>query len=276
MSGESVIKASNVTKTFGTGRALVKAVSDVSINVDRGEIVMIMGPSGSGKTTLLTMIGALLTPSGGDIYVNGIKVSGGNIGKLSRFRLNNIGFIFQSFNLLSALTAVDNVAVISVLAGKRRKKAREDALTILDDLDLSDRAYHLPGELSGGERQRVSLARALINDPVLLLADEPTANLDSRAGHKVMEILKKIAKSEGRTVVIVSHDMRIMDICDRVIWLEDGMIKEKAVEIVIDPVCGMKLRTDQVFYKSYYGRREFHFCSKRDKASFDEDPEKFV
>ncbi len=214
----------NLTKVYGEGETKVVAVDTIDLEVTGGEIVLIMGPSGSGKTTLLSMAGGLLKPTQGEIIVNNINITTLNEEKLPKIRLDHIGFIFQSFNLLSALTARENVQVVIELKGVASEKARKKAEDILTLLGLKQRMHFLPEKLSGGEKQRVSIARALANDPNLVLADEPTANLDSKHGHEVMELLHAIAKKEKRTVVIVSHDQRIEDIADRVLWLEDGRL----------------------------------------------------
>jgi putative ABC transport system ATP-binding protein len=227
----------NVTKRYGDGETAVTAVHDVSLAVQPGEIVLIMGPSGSGKTTLLSMMGALLRPTAGTIALDGTALSELSEGRLPAIRLRQFGFIFQDFNLLSALTIRENVALVAELAGSKRKAARERATTILTELGLGARLDFLPEKLSGGEKQRVAIARALINDPALILADEPTANLDSKIGHEIMRLLRRIAKEQGRSVVIVSHDQRIRDIADRVLWLEDGEFKD-LVTITTDPSAG--------------------------------------
>ncbi len=230
----STLQVSHVSKRYGSGVTEVVAVKDVSLSVAPGEIVLIMGPSGSGKTTLLSMLGALLRPSTGEIRLNGDVISALRENRLPDIRLRKFGFIFQDFNLLSALTALENVAIVAELAGARRKEARRKATELLSDLGLGERLNFLPEKLSGGEKQRVAIARALVNDPALILADEPTANLDSKIGHEIMRLLRRIAKEQNRSVVIVSHDQRIKDIADRVLWLEDGQFKEM-VTIATDP-----------------------------------------
>lgn len=217
----------NLTKIYGEGEAKVLAVNAIDLEIEMGEIVLIMGPSGSGKTTLLSMAGGLLKPTNGAIFVNDIEITKLPEEELPKVRLANIGFVFQSFNLLSALTALENVQIIIELAGAKTDQARKKASDILQLLGLERRMHFLPEKLSGGEKQRVSIARALANDPGVILADEPTANLDSKRGHEVMELLHTIAKKEQRTVVIVSHDSRIEDIADRVLWLEDGKLNNK-------------------------------------------------
>jgi putative ABC transport system ATP-binding protein len=218
----------DVTKRYGDGETAVTAVDGVSLEVRPGEIVLIMGPSGSGKTTLLSMMGALLRPTAGSIHLDGTSLSDLKEGRLPAIRLRQFGFIFQDFNLLSALTIRENVALVAELAGAKRKAAREKSTAILTELGLGARLDFLPEKLSGGEKQRVAIARALINDPALILADEPTANLDSKIGLEIMRLVRRIAKEQGRSVVIVSHDERVRQVADRVLWLEDGQIKDGA------------------------------------------------
>ncbi len=222
-----IIKAKQLRKYFGQGHTLVRAVDGISLNVRAGEITLIEGPSGAGKTTLLTLLGLLLTPDKGTIIFNNQTVTDQKIKHLARFRQRNIGFIFQSFHLLSSLTALENVQIVMDIAGSPAKKAQKKASRLLKELGLSRRLHYLPKELSGGEKQRVSIARAIANEPQLILADEPTANLDSKAGHEVAKLLSMIAKKQQRAVIIVSHDTRIVNIADKVFWLEDGKIKHK-------------------------------------------------
>ncbi|HSD85696.1 MAG TPA: ABC transporter ATP-binding protein [Anaerolineae bacterium] len=222
----ATFQVTHVTKRYGSGTTEVTAVRDVSLSVAPGEIVLIMGPSGSGKTTLLLMLGALLKPTEGSIQLNGMVLSALAENRLPDIRLREFGFVFQDFNLLSALTVLENVALVAELTGMKSGASRQKAMTILNDLGLSERLNFLPEKLSGGEKQRVAIARALVNDPTLILADEPTANLDSKIGHEVMQLLRRIAQEQQRSVVIVSHDQRIKDIADRVLWLEDGQFKE--------------------------------------------------
>lgn len=220
----SLITIQNLTKTFGSGHTAVKAVQDVSLSIEPGDIVLIMGPSGSGKTTLISMIGTLMTPTSGEITTDGVDVTNLSASKLADFRLHKLGFVFQSFNLLAALNAEQNV-MIPLLAGKYPKiKARKKADQLLEQLGMSKRLYHIPGSLSGGEKQRVAVARALVNEPKVILADEPTANLDSKTGKEVITLLCNIACAEGKAVIIVSHDPRLKDMAKRVITIEDGRL----------------------------------------------------
>lgn len=256
----------HVTKRYGSGSTEVTAVRDVSLSVNPGEIVLIMGPSGSGKTTLLSMLGALLKPTEGAIQLNNITISALAENRLPDIRLKHFGFIFQDFNLLSALTALENVSIVSELSGTRSGEARRKATSLLAELGLGERLNFLPEKLSGGEKQRVAIARALINDPALILADEPTANLDSKIGHEIMRLLRSIAKEQGRSVVIVSHDQRIKDIADRVLWLEDGEFKE-TVTMAVDPVCGMSIEREKAVSAVWEGQT-YYFCAQGCRDEF--------
>lgn len=270
---DSTLRVEHVTKRFGVGETEVVAVRDVSLGVAPGEVVLIMGPSGSGKTTLLSMLGALLKPTEGEIRLNGEILSALRESRLPAIRLRQFGFIFQDFNLLSALTVLENVAIVAELAGVKRSVAREKARTILTELGLGERLNFLPEKLSGGEKQRVAIARALVNDPALILADEPTANLDSKIGHEIMRLLRLIAKEQGRSVIIVSHDARIKDIADRVLWLEDGRFKDM-VSMTTDPVCGMSVEREKAVATEWDGRT-LYFCSRGCRNEFMEDPQQF-
>jgi putative ABC transport system ATP-binding protein len=224
---DTVLELRNVTKIYGSGRTAVKAVNQVDLVVKAVEIVLIMGPSGSGKTTLLSIAGLLLHPTLGDIFVAGDLINGMSQRQLAALRLRNLGFVFQAYNLLGALTARENVEVVMNLAGKKGKAARQRAIELITLLGLDQRLEHLPADLSGGEQQRVAIARALANDPPLILADEPTGNLDSKTGQEVMELLCcGLGRDQGRAIVIVTHDQRLRQIADRILWLEDGQLSE--------------------------------------------------
>lgn len=273
-SKHQTLQIMHVTKRYGSGATEVQAVRDVSLSVNPGEIVLIMGPSGSGKTTLLSMLGALLKPTEGEIHLNSTIISALAENRLPEIRLKQFGFIFQDFNLLSALSALENVAIVAELAGAKLGAARRKAASLLTELGLGERLNFLPEKLSGGEKQRVAIARALINDPALILADEPTANLDSKIGHEIMRLLRRIAKEQGRSVIIVSHDQRIKDIADRVLWLEDGEFKE-TVTMAIDPVCGMSVEREQAFRMEWESQSYF-FCARGCRDEFVSDPQKFI
>ncbi len=270
----ATLEVNQVTKRYGSGATEVAAVRDVSLSIAPGEIVLIMGPSGSGKTTLLSMLGALLRPSAGEIRLNGDMISAMKENRLPDIRLHKFGFIFQDFNLLSALTALENVAIVAELAGVKRSVARRKANELMTGLGLGERLNFLPEKLSGGEKQRVAIARALVNDPSLILADEPTANLDSKIGHEIMRLLRSIAKEQGRSVVIVSHDQRIKDIADRVLWLEDGEFKEM-VSMATDPVCGMAVEQESAIKMEWEGQL-YSFCAKGCRDEFASHPEQFT
>jgi putative ABC transport system ATP-binding protein len=190
-------------------------------------------------------------------------------------RLRRIGFIFQDFNLLSALSCLDNVAIAGQLAGLGRREARQRSRELLEQLGLGHRLNFLPEKLSGGEKQRVAIARALVNQPEIILADEPTANLDSHHGHETMRLLRRIAKDEGRSVIIVSHDQRIRDIADRILWLEDGQFKNM-VEMALDPVCGMSVDRESAPAQTTYDGQLFFFCADGCRRDFLADPARFI
>ena len=263
---DQTLQITHITKRYGSGSTEVTAVRDVSLGVRPGEIVLIMGPSGSGKTTLLSMLGALLKPTEGTIQLNGIVLSALAENQLPDIRLRQFGFVFQDFNLLSALSALENVAIVAELAGVKVSEAKRKAAALLTELGLSERLHFLPEKLSGGEKQRVAIARALVNDPSLILADEPTANLDSKIGHEIMRLLRRIAKVQGRSVVIVSHDQRIKDIADRILWLEDGEFKEM-VSMATDPVCGMAVEQDKAVHMEWQGST-YYFCADGCREEF--------
>ena len=271
---DSTLQMEHVTKRFGVGDAEVVAVRDVSLSVAPGEVVLIMGPSGSGKTTLLSMLGALLKPTEGEIRLNGQVLSALRESQLPAIRLRRFGFVFQDFNLLSAPTVLENVAIVAELAGVRRRAAREKSAALLGELGLGKRLGFLPEQLSGGEKQRVAIARALVNDPALILADEPTANLDSKIGHDITRLLRRIAKEQGRSVIIVSHDARIKSIADRVLWLEDGQFKDM-VSMATDPVCGMAVERERAAATEWEGRT-YYFCSRGCRNEFLEGPRQYL
>ena len=218
------IEAEGVSKIYKDGRFEVPAVQDVNLAAGPGEMVAIMGPSGSGKTTLLSMLGCMLRPTHGSIRIQGEEVAELDESRLPGVRRRHVGFIFQSFNLFAALNATENVEVVLKLKGYDRRKRREEAVRLLTAVGLEERLRFLPRDLSGGQRQRVSIARALAGDPPLILADEPTASLDWKSGEQVMELLQGVTRSDGRTVLIVTHDHRVMPYIDRSVRIEDGRL----------------------------------------------------
>ncbi|MBR1752771.1 MAG: ABC transporter ATP-binding protein [Ruminococcus sp.] len=215
-----MIKTVNLTRTYGKGEGQVVALKGVDLTINDGEMVAIIGKSGSGKSTLLNLIGGLDVPTEGKIFYNDTEIGKMNDTELSRFRLNNVGFVFQFFDLIPELTAEENILLPSKLAKKKENSADD----IYSALDISDRIKHYPSELSGGQQQRAAIARAMINSPDVLLCDEPTGNLDKRSGEEVMALLKTLNKEQGKTVIIVTHDNDIARQCGRIIEISDGEI----------------------------------------------------
>ena len=224
----SIIEAVGVTKSFANGAMHVDAVRGIDLIVRKGEMLAIIGPSGSGKSTLLNLLGAIETPTTGNVFFEGTDVANLNDTERTLLRRRRIGFIFQAFNLLPTLTAVENAALPLELDGVSEKTARERALACMDLVDIADRADHLPTQMSGGEQQRVAVARALVIEPALVLADEPTGNLDSVNSAQVMRLLRDLVDSRGQTVVIVTHDNDIATQADRTVNVRDGLLEEFA------------------------------------------------
>ena len=222
----SVLEFQDVTKVYTTGDLSVRALSEISLSIAEREVVVIMGPSGAGKTTFLTIAGALMQPTSGRVFISGIDITALDERRLPRVRQEKIGFIFQNFNLLESLSALQNVELVMATRGITGKVARARAYQLLAMVGIEGRQHNVPKALSGGEKQRVAIARAMANNADLVLADEPTANLDSRRGREIMELLRMVAKELGKTVVAVSHDLRIRDLADRVLWLEDGELRD--------------------------------------------------
>jgi len=214
-----------VTRLFGSGRTLVRAVDGVDMTTDEGEVTLIMGPSGSGKTTLLSLIGGILRPTSGRIAIAGVDITALSRHELARMRRERVGFVFQTFNLLDALSARENVEIALNIAGVKGPDAEARARALLVEAGLGDRLDFHARDLSGGERQRVAIARALANEPRLLLADEPTANLDTEHGREVMLLLRELTRRKGNAAVVVSHDPRLRSVADRVLWLVDGRLR---------------------------------------------------
>jgi len=219
------IAASNIEMVYKTGNQHVHVLKNIDLNVKEGDIQLLMGPSGSGKTTLLSILGGILKPTSGDVTLLGQTITQLSKAKLSQFRLDEIGFIFQGFNLFDALTAAENIEVALKMKGVRRRAARKQARELLERVGLGDRVNQLPKDLSGGQKQRVAIARALAGSPRIIMADEPTAALDSHSGQVVIELLRELAKEGGCTVLMVTHDPRIQKVADRVTYLEDGELK---------------------------------------------------
>ena len=221
---QNLIKITNIKRDFVLGNEIVYVLKGIDLQIDKGEYVALMGPSGSGKSTLMNLLGCLDTPTSGEYVLNGKRVSEMKDDELAEIRNKEIGFVFQTFNLLPRTTALDNVALPMVYAGFSKKERRERAGEVLTQVNLSDRMDHQPNQLSGGQRQRVAIARALVNKPSIILADEPTGNLDSKTSLEIMALFGEIHKN-GNTVILVTHEEEIAEYAHRVIRLRDGLIE---------------------------------------------------
>lgn len=226
---EYIISTENLKKTYMMGKLEVPAIRGVDIKIRKGEFVAIMGPSGSGKTTLLELIGMLLYPTAGKISISNFDISRMNENKKADFRLKNIGFVFQYFNLFMELTALENVLLPKMMLKAPAKECENRAMHLLELVELKDRMNHKPAELSGGQQQRVAIARALANNPSLLLADEPTGNLDSATSLKIIELLRTLNKEHSQTIVMVTHEQTLGKKADRIIWLKDGVVEKSPI-----------------------------------------------
>lgn len=231
---DSIVVLEGACKNYQMGEVLIKALCDVDLEVKRGEFLVVLGPSGSGKTTLLNLLGGIDTPTSGRIIIEGVDISRFNQRRLTLFRREKIGFIFQFFNLIPTLTARENVEFAIELASRDRIPPETDAIALLKMVGLEERSDHFPYQLSGGEQQRVAIARALAKDPVLILGDEPTGTLDFKTGKLVYKAMKELNEIEGKTFVIVTHNLIIGQVADRVIHLHDGQIARQ--EIIENPI----------------------------------------
>jgi len=225
MSSNSVIELKQLTRHYEVGGELVKALDGVDLEVRRGEYLSLVGPSGSGKTTLFNLIGGLDRPTAGSVYIDGVDISKLDAYELAWLRCRRIGYIFQSFNLVQVLTAQENVALPTVFAGMSRDEGLEKAAKLLQSVGLGERLGHKPTQLSAGQQQRVAIARALANDPAIILADEPTGNLDLKTGTEIIEVLHGLNKTRGLTLVAATHDTKMIKASDRVIWMRDGVVE---------------------------------------------------
>ncbi|HTN05802.1 ABC transporter ATP-binding protein [Agriterribacter sp.] len=221
---DAIIHLDNIRKSYFMGRQELQVLKHISLNIQKNEYVALMGPSGSGKSTLMNILGCLDTPTGGDYYLNGHQVSKMLDNDLAEIRNKEIGFVFQQFNLLPRLSAVENVALPLIYSGVPKKQRMEMAMAVLEQVDLADRSHHRPNELSGGQCQRVAIARALVNNPSLVLADEPTGNLDSKTSYEIMNIFGRIQQA-GNTIVLVTHEEDIAHYAKRIVRLRDGVIE---------------------------------------------------
>ena len=224
MSFEYVVETEDLTKYYQMGPITVKALESVNLRIKRGEYISIMGPSGSGKTTLFNMVGGIDRPTRGRVYIDGVDIAKLDAYELAWLRCRKIGYIFQTFNLIPVLTAMENVTLPMIFAGVEREERSRRAREILETVGLAERLDHKPMELSGGQQQRVAIGRALANNPVIILADEPTGNLDLQTGLEIITLLRGMNKEKGVTVIAATHDLKMIDVSDRIIYLRDGQI----------------------------------------------------
>ncbi len=238
MENNKLISIKDLRKTYIMGVEEVHALKSITLDINKNEYVALMGPSGSGKSTLMNLLGCLDTPTAGDYFLDGSNVSIMEDSELAAIRNKKIGFVFQTFNLLPRLSALDNVALPLVYAGMSKSERIDRAESVLESVGLGDRMSHKPNELSGGQRQRVAIARALVNNPAIILADEPTGNLDTKTSIEIMEIFEKI-QNEGNTIIVVTHEPDIAEHCHRIVRLRDGLIetdmKNKNIILASDP-----------------------------------------
>lgn len=237
---EYTVMTKGVTKIYQMGEEQVYALRDVDVTIQTGEYISIMGPSGSGKTTLFNCIGGLMKPTAGNVFIDEVDVAQLDANELAWLRCRKIGYIFQMYNIVKVLTALENVTLPMLFAGVPSDEAQDRGVEILKRVGLGDRILHTPKELSGGQQQRVAIARAFANNPAIILADEPTANLDLRTGEEIIHLMKEMNQERNVTVICATHDHKMLDISDRIIWMEDGSIKRIArrdeVEIQIDTI----------------------------------------
>jgi putative ABC transport system ATP-binding protein len=237
---DCTVMTKGVKKVYHMGSEDIWALDDVSVEIRAGEYISIMGPSGSGKTTLFNAIGGLMKPTAGSVFIDEIDVAQLDADELAWLRCRKIGYIFQNYNIVKVMTALENVTLPMLFAGVPSDEAQDRAVEILSRVGLGERILHTPKELSGGQQQRVAIARAFANRPAIILADEPTANLDLHTGEEIIHLMKEMNREEGVTVICSTHDHKMLDISDRIIWMEDGQVKRVAkrdeVDVVIDTI----------------------------------------
>ncbi len=233
---EEIVRTIDVVKEYRVGDQVLRALKGVNVTIYRGEYISIMGPSGSGKSTLFNAIGGLDKPTSGKVFIDEVDVAQLDALELAWLRCRKIGYIFQTFNLITVMTALENVALPMIFAGLSEADAREKAKAILERVELGHRIYNKPSQLSGGQQQRVAIARAFANDPAIILADEPTGNLDLNTGKAIIALLKRMNREQGATVISATHDLKMLDVSDRIFWIRDGMVEkiQNRAEVVID------------------------------------------
>ncbi len=242
MAEQNVVRTRGVKKVFNLGKVIVEALRGVDLEIARGEYISIMGPSGSGKTTLFNVIGGLDKPTEGRVYIDEVDVAQLDAYELAWLRCRKIGYIFQTFNLIPVMTALENITLPMLFAGVSADDARDKGIELLTSVGLGERIQHKPPELSGGQQQRVAVARALANDPAIILADEPTGNLDLKTGKEIITLLKEMNREKNVTIISATHDLKMIDVSDRIFWIRDGAIerieKRADVELAIGTVEG--------------------------------------
>jgi putative ABC transport system ATP-binding protein len=221
---EYVVRAKDVTKEFKMGTEVVKALKGISLDIKRGEYISIMGPSGSGKSTFFNMIGGLDKPNNGSVFINDTDMAQLDANELAFLRCHTIGYIFQTFNLIPVMTALENVMLPTIFAGLAAEDGTKRAMELLEKVELGHRLHNKPSQLSGGQQQRVAIARSLANRPSIILADEPTGNLDEKTGKAIIELLRQLNKLENVTVISATHDHKMLDVSDRIVWIRDGLV----------------------------------------------------
>ena len=237
-SNEYVVRTKGLVKIFEMGDQVLRALDGVDLDIKRGEYISIMGPSGSGKSTLFNSIGGLDRPNSGSVFINDVDMAQLDASELAYLRCHTIGYIFQTFNLIPVMTALENVTLPTVFAGMSSDDGIERGIEMLEKVGLGHRLHHRPTELSGGQQQRVAIARALANRPSIVLADEPTGNLDLKTGTEIIELLRELNKKEGVTIISATHDYKMVDVSDRVVWIRDGKIAKIEERADIDVKIG--------------------------------------
>jgi len=242
MAEETTVRTVDVTKHYKMGAHVLEALKGINLTIQRSEYISIMGPSGSGKSTLFNMIGGLDKPTGGKIYIDEVDIAQLDSYELAWLRCRKIGYIFQTFNLISVMTALENVTLPMIFAGMNKDDAIDKGVAILKQVGLGDRLQHKPGEMSGGQQQRVAIGRAFANDPAIILADEPTGNLDLKTGRAIIDLLKQMNVEKQTTVISATHDMKMLDVSDRIVWIRDGQIdriqRRADVDIEVGTIAG--------------------------------------
>jgi putative ABC transport system ATP-binding protein len=221
---EYIVRTKSLVKEFTLGGETLRALDGVQVDIKRGEYISIMGPSGSGKSTFFNMIGGLDKPTQGSVFIDDVDMAQLDASELAWLRCRRIGYIFQTFNLIMVMTALENVTLPMVFAGTSTDEAQEKGMKLLDTVGLGHRYHHKPTELSGGQQQRVAIARSFANDPAIILADEPTGNLDTHTGTEIIELLRRLNKEKGVTVISATHDLKMLDVSDRIVWIRDGKV----------------------------------------------------